>query len=637
MPEEAFPKRGHEVIADYIPALPGAPGVYRMLAADGGALYVGKAKNLKKRVAGYAKPDRLTPRIRRMVRETRSMEFVTTHTEAEALLLEANLIKKLAPRYNILLRDDKSFPLILVTGDHDFPRVLKHRGARKRHGEYFGPFASAWAVDRTLATLQRAFLLRTCADSVFASRTRPCLLYQIKRCAAPCVGRISKENYAALVAEARTFLKGDSARVQRSLAEKMGTASDAMDYEAAAVYRDRIRALTAIQARQDINVSGVGDADVLAARQSGGETCVQVFFFRAGRNFGNRAYFPIHAGDEAAAVVLEAFIGQFYQNRPPPRQVLIAPGIPNPDLVSEALSAHAGHRVEVLNPKRGDKRKLIDHAETNAGEALKRRFLESATQRRLLKGLAVALGLDAPPERIEVYDNSHVQGSDAVGAMIVAGPGGFVKKAYRKFTIKGAGSKKDAAPGLRADPADGFAPGDDYAMMREVLTRRFSRAMKEDPDRARGRWPDLVLIDGGLGQLNVAVKVFQDLGIDNVALAAVAKGRDRRAGRERIFVPGRATPLKLDFKSPALYFIQRLRDESHRFVIGAHRAKRSKGLRKSFLDDIPGVGAKRKKALLSHFGSARAVAVAGARDLEDVEGVNKATAARIYDWFHGDA
>lgn len=628
--------RGHDIIADYLRALPDSPGVYRMLGADGLVLYVGKAKNLKKRVSNYTKPERLTPRIRRMVRETQAMEFVTTHTEAEALLLEANLIKKLAPRYNILLRDDKSFPQILVTGDHDFPQVLKHRGAKKREGQYFGPFASAWAVNQTLTTLQRAFLLRTCSDAVFNGRTRPCLLFQIKRCSAPCVDRISKQDYGALVEEARDFLSGGSKRIQEGLGKKMQAASDALDFEEAASFRDRIRALTAVQARQDINVPGIEEADVMAASQNGGQTCIQVFFFRAGRNFGNRAYYPSHAKDDEAGVVLEAFIGQFYQNRPPPKQVIITPAVPNQALVAEALSVHGQRRVEILAPKRGDKLKLVQHAKANAAEALKRKLSESATQRKLLESLAEALGLEMAPERIEVYDNSHVQGSDAVGAMIVAGPEGFIRKAYRKFTIKGASTRPDKRGQQPKDGlVDGFSPGDDFAMMAEVLTRRFSRALKEDPDRSGGQWPDLVIIDGGLGQLNVAKRVFEDLGIDDVALAAVAKGRDRHAGREKIFVPGRPVPLKIDYHSPVIYFIQRLRDESHRYVIGTHRAKRSKSLQKSLLDDVPGVGAKRKKALLMHFGSARAVSEAGAKDLEAAEGINKATAKRIYDWFHG--
>lgn len=598
-------------------ALPQSPGVYRMLNDKGDVLYVGKAKDLKKRVSNYVKIDRQSVRVRRMIADTRSMEVVTTHTEAEALLLEANLIKRLKPRYNILLRDDKSFPSILLTADHDFPQVLKHRGARDRKGEYFGPFASAWAVNETLTVLQRAFLLRSCSDAVFANRTRPCLLYQIKRCSAPCVGRIDKTVYADLVAEARAFLKGGSRRIQQRLVAEMQAASERRDFEEAAQYRDRIRAMTRIQAHQDITLGGVGDADVIAAHQAGGQTCIQVFFFRGDTNYGNRAYYPSHARDDDVAAVLEAFLGQFYAARPPPPLILLSHKPPNQALVAEALSVHAGRRVRLEQPTRGPKRNLIKHALANAKEALGRRLAESATQRRLLEGLAEALGLDGTPERIEVYDNSHVSGRNAGGGMIVAGPEGFVKNAYRKFTIK--------------DPD--IAPGDDYAMMREVLTRRFARAQKEDPDRTRGQWPDLVVVDGGEGQLGVAVEVFQDLGIDDVQLLAVAKGPDRDAGREKLFRPGRP-PIRLDARDPVLYFLQRLRDEAHRFAIGAHRAKRSRQVQRSLLDDIPGIGARRKKALLHHFGAAGAVAEAGRTDLEAVEGISKAIAGKIYDWFH---
>ncbi len=618
--EPADPTRaGVSVIESYLGALPRTPGVYRMINADGDPLYVGKAKNLWKRVSSYAKVERLGIRIRRMVSQTASMEFVGTHTEAEALLLEANLIKQLKPRYNILLRDDKSFPSILVTGDHPYPRVLKHRGAQSRKGEYFGPFASAWAVNQTLAVLQRAFLLRTCSDSVFASRTRPCLLYQIKRCAAPCVGRIGEADYGALVAEAHAFLRGDSQRIQRNLARRMEEASDALAFEEAAGYRDRIRALTAVQSHQDINLAGIGEADVIAAHQEGGATCIQVFFFRAGCNHGNRAYYPLHARDDAVEDVLEAFLGQFYAPRTPPPLVLLSHGLPNQALVAEALSVHGGRRVRLVAPRRGEKKAVVAHALNNAREALSRRLSESALQRRLLDGLAGAFDLDQPPDRIEVYDNSHVSGTEAVGAMIVAGPEGLIRNAYRKFTIRGGGKA--------------VAPGDDYAMMREVLTRRFSRALKEDPDRARGQWPQLVLVDGGAGQLGVAVEVFEELGIDDIAVAGIAKGPDRNAGRERIFLPGRA-PFALDARDPVLYFLQRLRDEAHRFAIGAHRAKRSGRLTRSPLDEIPGIGARRKKALLHHFGSARAVSQAGRTDLEAVDGISRSIANKIYEWFH---
>jgi excinuclease ABC subunit C len=606
---------GVAVIDAHVKGLPGCPGVYRMIGDGGGVLYVGKAKNLKKRVASYTRLSGLSNRIRRMVARTAAMEFVTTHTEAEALLLEANLIKRYAPRYNILLRDDKFFPSILVTGDHEFPRVLKHRGGRGRKGDYFGPFASAWAVNQTLTVLQRVFLLRSCSDSVFANRTRPCLLHQIKRCCAPCADRIGADGYTALVAQAQAFLRGDSRTIQRHLAASMQAASDALEFEEAAQYRDRIRALTSIQAHQDINLGDSGEADVVAAHQAGGQTCIQVFFFRAGRNYGNRAYYPSHARDEGAAIVLEAFLGQFYANKPVPRRLLLSHTLENQTLITDALSVHAGRTVRISVPQRGGKRKVVAHALANAAEALGRRMAESASQRRLLEGLARTLDLEGPPQRIEVYDNSHISGSGAVGAMIVAGPEGLVKNAYRKFTIKG------------------VTPGDDYAMMRQVLTRRFSRALKEDPDRQRGQWPDLVLIDGGAGQLGTVREVFEELGVDDVTVAGIAKGPDRDAGRERLYLPDRP-PLSLDSRDPVLYFLQRLRDEAHRFAIGAHRAKRTKGLARSTLDDIPGIGAGRKKALLHHFGSANAVASAGAADLEAVEGISQTIANKIYDWFH---
>ena len=618
-PERGASKRGAGVIAAYLRTLPGSPGVYRMINGQGDALYVGKAKNLKKRVSAYTKPERQSIRIRRMIAETAAMEFVTTHTEAEALLLEANLIKRLKPRFNILLRDDKSFPSILVTTGHPFPQVLKHRGARKSKGEYFGPFASAGAVNHTLGVLQRAFYLRTCTDAVFSARTRPCLLYQIKRCAAPCVGLIGEDGYGALVDQARAFLRGDSRRIQQRLAIRMQQASEAQEYEKAAQYRDRIQALTRIQAHQDINLEGIGDADVIGAHQAGGHTCVQVFFFRGGANFGNRAYFPSHAREDEVAAILEAFVGQFYASRTPPHRVLVSQPLPDQQLVEDALNVHRNvhgkRRVRLLAPQRGEKRKLVNHAVANAAEALSRRLAESASQRRLLEGLGRALDLDGAPDRIEVYDNSHVSGDHAVGAMIVAGPDGMTKNAYRKFTIRGA------------------SPGDDYAMMREVLTRRFSRALKEDPDRTGGQWPDLILVDGGAGQLGVAVEVFAELGIDGVAVAGIAKGPERNAGRERIFLPGR-DPMILGARDPVLYFLQRLRDEAHRFAIGAHRAKRSKAVTKSPLDAISGIGAKRKKALLHHFGSARAVGQSGLADLEAVEGISRSMANKIYDWFH---
>ncbi|MCH7635400.1 MAG: excinuclease ABC subunit UvrC [Proteobacteria bacterium] len=613
---------GAEIIRGHVKTLPSTPGVYRMTNRAGEVLYVGKAKNLKRRVASYTKPERLGVRMRRVVSATAALEIVTTHTEAEALLLESNLIKKLKPRYNVLLRDDKSFPHIMITGDHPWPQITKHRGAQTRKGEYFGPFASAGAVNRTLATLQRAFPLRSCADSIFASRTRPCLQYQIKRCTAPCVGRIGAEEYDALVGEARDFLSGKSQDIQRRLSRRMQEASDAQAYEKAAAYRDRIRALTQIQGRQDINVQGLGEADVVAAYEAGGQTCIQVFFFRAGQNFGNRAYFPGHAAHLEASEVLEPFLGQFYAAHPPPPLILLSHKIRRQDLIGEALTIRAGRKVRLSVPQRGAKRKLIAHALANAREALGRRLSENASQRRLLEGVAEAFALEQAPRRIEVYDNSHISGTNAVGAMIVAGPEGLMKNAYRKFTIKSAG------PG-------GITPGDDYGMMREVLGRRFSRALKEDPERDRGLWPDLIIIDGGVGQLNAALTVLADLGVEDLAVVAMAKGAARRAGRERFFLPARP-PVTLDARDPVLYFLQRLRDEAHRFAIGAHRAKRSKALSRSMLDEISGIGAHRKRALLHHFGSARNVSKAGLEDLELVDGISKAVAKKIYDHFHAE-
>ena len=607
---------GVAVIAGVLKTLPGLPGVYRMLSAKGTVLYVGKAKNLKKRVSNYTHPDRQSLRIQRMIAETASMEVVTTHTEAEALLLESNLIKKLAPRYNILLRDDKSFPYILVTGDHDWPMVVKHRGARNRAGQYFGPFASAGSVNQVLTILQRAFLLRTCTDAVFASRTRPCLLYQIKRCCGPCAGRISQTDYQALVGEARDFLTGHSQAVQQSLSQRMAAAADAMEYERAAQYRDRIRAMAHVHMHQDVNPLELGDADVVALYQAGGHSCVQVFFFRAGFNCGTRSYFPAHAQDASAPDVLAAFLGQFYADKEPPSQILLSEDPGEPELLAQALSDKVGRKVHLTVPKRGDRRRVLDHALDNAREALGRRMAENGAQAQLLQGVADLFGLDAAPNRIEVYDNSHIQGAHAVGAMIVAGPQGMDKSAYRKFTIR----TPDAA-------------GDDFAMMREVLTRRFGRALTDDPDRDRGLWPDLVLIDGGQGQLSAALDVLTELGIPDVPLVGIAKGVDRDAGRERFFMDGRE-PFGLPLRDPVLYFLQRLRDEAHRFAIGTHRAKRSKAIGQSVLDDVPGIGASRKRALLHHFGSARAVGDAGLKDLEAVPGISKAMAKKVYDHFH---
>ena len=610
---------GVAAIRAALKTLPGGPGVYRMIDADGQVLYVGKAKSLKKRVASYSNLNRQSIRIARMINRTRSMEFVTTHTEAEALLLEANLIKRLAPHYNILLRDDKSFPYILVTGDHDFPQVLKYRGARNRKGEYFGPFASAGAVNQSLAVLQRAFLLRTCTDSVFDARTRPCLLFQIKRCAAPCVGGAGRDEYGELVDQARQFLTGKSKAIQQRLAGQMQAASDGLDFEKAAILRDRIRAMTSIQARQDINAANVGEADLVALHIAGGQACIQVFFIRGGSNYGNRAYYPAHAADAEPAQIMEAFLGQFYSNKVPPRLILLSHKLTEPVVMTAALGERAGRRVRIETPTRGAKRGMVGLALVNAEQALGRRLVESASQRRLLEKLAERFELDGPPERIEVYDNSHISGTNAVGAMIVAGPEGMVKNAYRKFNIKNTA----------------MTPGDDYAMMCEVLTRRFARALDEDPEHQGTGWPDLVLIDGGGGHLSAAEQVFAELGISDVAFCAIAKGPDRDAGREKFHLPGR-NAFRLDSRDPVLYFLQRLRDEAHRFAIGTHRSRRAKQVERSPLDEIQGVGGARKKALLHHFGSARAVAQAGAADLEAVDGISKALAGRIYGWFHPD-
>jgi excinuclease ABC subunit C len=609
--------QGVEVIARAVKTLPNGPGVYRMLDARGEALYVGKARSLKRRVTNYTQLSKLPRRLQRMVAETAALEVTATHTEVEALLLESNLIKRLMPRFNVLLRDDKSFPYILITGDHDYPQIAKHRGSHEREGDYFGPFASAGAVNRTVTALEKAFLLRSCSDAVFSQRTRPCLLYQIKRCSAPCVGRISREDYLGLVQDAQDFLSGKSNRVQEDLAAQMQAASERLDFEAAARLRDRIRALAHIQSHQDINVEGLQDADVIVAHQEAGQTCVQVFFFRAGRNYGNRAYFPSHDKLMGPDEVLAAFVAQFYDNKPVPPLVLLSHDLAERGLIAEALAQRAGRKVELAVPQRGSKKNLVEQALYNAREELARRLAEGSAQRKLLGGLAELLGAEGVPERVEVYDNSHTGGSQPYGAMIVAGPEGFRKNAYRKFAIR-----------------DRAATGDDYAMMREVLTRRFSRALKEDPDRSQGQWPDIVLLDGGRGQLNAGLEVLTELGIDDLPIAGIAKGPERDAGRERIFLPDRE-PLLLQPRDPVLYFIQRLRDEAHRFAIGTHRAGRAKARLTSALDEIPGIGAKRKKALLLHFGSARAVQRAGLADLEAVDGISGTVAKKIYDHFHG--
>jgi excinuclease ABC subunit C len=608
---------GHACIRGYLRRLDSSPGVYRMLDRSGAVLYVGKARNLKARVSNYARPAGHSPRIARMISETASMMFLTTRTETEALLLEQNLIKQLKPRYNVLLRDDKSFPNILVSKSHDFPQIKKHRGRKSEVGSYYGPFASAGAVNRTLNQLQKVFLLRNCSDATFESRTRPCLLYQIKRCSGPCVGHVGKAEYAALVADAEAFLQGKSTRIQSTLASQMDQASEAMEFERAAALRDRIRALTQVQATQGINPRGVTEADVIALHMEGGQACVQVFFIRANQSWGNRDYYPRTGSGAGAAEVLQAFIGQFYDDRDPPRQLLLSDDIEDRDLVTEALSEKAGRKVEVLVPQRGEKHELVVNALRNARESLARRMAESATQTRLLDGLAEAFGLDAPPRRIEVYDNSHIQGTDAVGAMIVAGPEGFLKSQYRKFNIRG----------------EDLTPGDDFGMMKEVLTRRFKRLLKEDPDRESEAWPDLLLIDGGAGQVSAVHGIMVELGVEDIAMVGVAKGIDRDAGKEEFHRSG-ARPFALRHNDPVLYFVQRMRDEAHRFAIGAHRAKRSKAVSATPLDEVPGVGAARKRALLAHFGSAKAVSRASLKDLTAVEGISDALAATIRDHFH---
>ncbi len=608
---------GVAAIEAALATMPLSPGVYRMLDAKGDALYVGKARSLRKRVAAYTQPARLPERLRRMVSETVSMEIVTTHTEAEALLLEANVIKRLKPRFNIVLRDDKSYPWLMLTEDHPFPQITKHRGAQVRRGSYYGPFASAWAVNQTVTAMQRVFLLRSCQDTVFASRTRPCLLYQIRRCSAPCVGRIDAADYARLVGQARAFMSGRGGAVQQELAAEMERAAEALEFERAAAVRDRIRGLTHVQGTGVVNPASLADADVIAAWQAAGQTCVQVFFIRGGRNNGNRAFFPSHTRAEELPVVLGAFIAQFYDDKPPPPLLLLSHAIPEEDLVAEALSLKAGRRVEITVPQRGEKRAVVEHAETNAREALERKLAESAGQAKLLEATAALFGLPAPPERIEVYDNSHIMGANAYGVMIVAGAEGFTKQAYRKFLIRGP-----------------ITPGDDFAMMREMLERRFARALREAEQGVA--MPDLVLIDGGAGQLSAARAVLQDLGVSDVPLVAIAKGPDRDAGREWFHMDGRE-PFQLPPRDPVLYFLQRLRDEAHRFAITTHRAGRSKTIRQSELDEVPGIGAARKRALLNHFGSARGVKQAGLSDLENAPGISRETARRVYAYFHPGA
>ena len=637
---------GRDAILRYLKVAPSSPGVYRMLDERGDVLYIGKAKNIRKRVAAYARPTGLDTRIERMIAATRGLEFVVTRTETEALLLEANLIKRLRPRFNVVLRDDKSFPYILITTDHWAPQILKHRGARARPGRYFGPFASVWAVNRTINALQRAFLLRSCSDPFFESRSRPCLLYQIKRCSAPCTREIDFSDYSELVREANAFLSGRSKAVKDELAKEMEGASDALDFERAAIYRDRLAALSAIQTHQGVNPRGVEEADVFAVHQQGGFSCVEVFFFRTGQNWGNRAYFPRADRSLGVAEILSAFLAQFYDDKPPPRLILISDTIEDRELLAEALCTKSGHKVEILVPRRGEKKDLVEHALANAREALGRKLAETSSQQKLLRQVAETFGLPQVPRRIEVYDNSHIQGSNAVGAMIVAGPEGFRKSQYRKFNIRSAE----------------LTPGDDFAMMREVLQRRFKRLLAEAPRpadaalaaaavapspaippeefeilQAEGEgpdspWPDLVLIDGGQGQLNAARETFAGLGVD-VPLIGIAKGPDRDAGRETFFQPGRDS-FKLPPRDPVLYFVERLRDEAHRFAIGSHRARRKRDLREAGLQEIAGIGPSRKRALLHHFGTLKAIERAAVTDLMQVDGISDETARRVYAFFH---
>lgn len=619
---------GLAVISDVAKRLNASPGVYRMLGHDGQVLYVGKAKGLKHRVLSYTRANGLSHRLTRMVAETRSMEIITTRTEVEALLLESNLIKTLKPRFNILLRDDKSFPYIMITRDHEWAQIAKHRGSRKRKAWWFGPFASASAVNRTVTELTRAFLLRNCSDSVFSTRTRPCLQYQIKRCTAPCVGKISPEDYQKQVDQAVRFLNGESRSVQDEFATYMHDAADQLNFEDAALWRNRIRALTMIQAHQDINLPGELNADIIAFTSDSGRSCVQVFFMRNGSNFGNRAYFPRHDKDDDPASILAAFIGQFYDDKPPPPEILVNQSMTDSDLLAEALSNKASRKVNISVPARGQKRKLMSMAERNSREALARELTASSTQKKMLEAVQELFALDERPNRIEVYDNSHIQGSHAVGAMIVAGEDGFMKSFYRKFNID-----KDKTKTDKIEIKNTGIGGDDFAMMREVLTRRFSRAIREDPDRETGIWPDLVLLDGGKGQLSTALDVFDTLGITDVPLVAISKGVDRNAGREEFHQPDKDS-FNLPQNTPVLHFLQRLRDEAHRFAIGAHRTRRSAAQKNNPLDEIPGIGSHRKKALLTHFGSAKAVANADILDLMKVNGISQHVADTIYHWFH---
>jgi excinuclease ABC subunit C len=624
---------GRAAIASFAKLAPSASGVYRMIDAQGDVLYVGKAKNIRKRVTAYARPTGHDSRISRMIAATVSLEFVSTKTETEALLLEANLIKRLRPRFNVLLRDDKSFPYILITSDHWAPQILKHRGARARPGHYYGPFASAGAVNRTINALERAFLLRSCSDSYFEARTRPCLLFQIKRCSAPCTREIDFAGYCELVKEANEFLSGRSQSVQKEMAREMDKASATLDYERAAIYRDRLSALSAIQSHQGINPRSTDEADVFAVHQAGGYSCVEVFFFRTGQNWGNRAYFPKADRSIGPAEVLGAFLAQFYDDKPSPRLILVSHDFDERALLAEALTTKSGRKVEVSAPQRGERKELVQHALANAREALARKLADTSSQQKLLGALKETFSLPRPPGRIEVYDNSHIGGTNAVGAMVVAGPDGFRKNQYRKFNIR----------------SSDLTPGDDYGMMREVLERRFKRLLEENPrvvannvrDLITGGaedqpWPDLLLIDGGLGQLNAAQDTLTALGIVDVAVVAIAKGPDRDAGRETFFMAGRA-PFKLPPRDPLLYFIERLRDEAHRFAVGSHRTRRKKDIREAGLQEIPGIGPTRKRALLRHFGTVKAIERASLPDLAQVPGISAETARKIYEFFHESA
>lgn len=621
-PDPKFLRKGHtgfdtgaKVLHQHLKTMPEEPGVYRMISGNGSVLYVGKAKNLKKRVTSYTQRARLPNRLQRMVAQVRNLEIVITRTEAEALLLEANFIQKLSPPFNVLLRDDKSYPYILITRDHDFPQLAKHRGSQNRKGWYFGPFASGAAVTETLTLLQRAFQLRNCSDSIFSARSRPCLQYHIKRCTAPCVGKVSVEDYAKQVNEAREFLKGKNLDVQQKLANDMQAFSDAQDYENAAKIRDRIKVLTAIQARQDINLAGLGDADVIALHQQAGKTGIQVFFFRSDRNYGARMFYPSHDQQIPIGEILSSFLAQFYADKPAPPLLLLNHPTEDSSLLEQVLSESSNHKVTITVPKAGARKRLTDHAAQNAEEALARHLSGKMEQEKLLVRVAEIFGMAEAPKRIEVYDNSHISGAHAIGAMIAAGAEGFLKKTYRKFNIR----KTESA-------------GDDYAMMDEVLTRRFSRLMEEDPERSSGLWPDLVLIDGGEGQLGKVQKVLENLGITDVTLVGIAKGPDRNAGRERFFMEGRE-PFSLPQDDPALYYLQRLRDEAHRFAIGTHRAKRTKAIGQSGLEEIQGIGSTRKRALLHHFGSAKAVAAAGLEELARTPGISPSIAKKIHDYF----